>query len=123
MFTHCIFFDPSLALEADVRRKEKGNSVPYGVNWGHPGDELLDVPIDEFDPSYDSSEEIFEKAYAAHKKSSITIEVDWADLVKEAEILNDDDFQSPSTSKQLANSDCYDDSIFFQASISHLVYF
>jgi hypothetical protein len=65
--------------------KGKGHSVPINVNWGQPGDELLDVPMDSLDPSYDSSEELFERAFTTHKKSATTLEVDWADLVKEAQ--------------------------------------
>jgi hypothetical protein len=51
----------------------------------------MEAPLDELDPSYDSAEENFEKAFAAHKKSvqKIEVEVDWADLVNEAQNSNE----------------------------------
>ena len=78
-------------IEHELRRRGKAHSVPLVVNWGHPGDELFEAPLDELDPSYDSAEENFEKAYAAHKKNvqKIEVEVDWADLVNEAHSSNE----------------------------------
>ena len=45
------------------------------ANWGRPGDELLDVPIDHMDPSYDSAEELMERAFGKYAKCS---NFDWA---------------------------------------------
>ena len=96
-----------------ARRKVKSNFVPYCVNWGRPGDELLDVPIDSRDPSYDSAEENFEKVYFAHKSSSQTVEVDWAVFVKEAEFADD---RNKSTNLLLSSDNDHgdSDSFFFE---------
>ena len=46
--------------------------------------------IDFLDPSYDSSEESVELAFAAHKKGFNTVEVEWSDIVKEAQAYMED---------------------------------
>ena len=46
-------------LDKDIRRKGKAISNLHSPNWGQPGDELLEAPMDHFDPSYDSTEERF----------------------------------------------------------------
>ncbi len=33
------------------------------ANWGRPGDEMVQVDLDEYDPAYDSADDLFDRAF------------------------------------------------------------
>ena len=47
------------------------------VNWGRPGDELVDTFLDEHDPAYDSADELFETAFGSRSRNT---QYDWSGL-------------------------------------------
>jgi hypothetical protein len=50
------------------------------VDWGHPGDEMLDDDaIDERDPCYDSADELFEAAFGSCVRNT---KYDWATVAQ-----------------------------------------
>ena len=69
-----------MSLNENSKRMGAGKA-----NWGRPGDELLEVSLDEHDPAYDSSEELFQTAFDGCAVSNPRF--DWA-LVTE---LSDED--------------------------------
>ena len=55
------------------------------ANWGRPGDELVEVSLDEHDPAYDSAEELFEAAFGGCAVRNPRL--DWAAITE----LSDED--------------------------------
>jgi hypothetical protein len=60
------------------------------VNWGRPGDELIESAVDEHVPAYDSADELFENACGSNSRNT---QYDWsilADLTEEDELAMDE---------------------------------
>jgi hypothetical protein len=60
------------------------------VNWGQPGDELLDTVVDEHDPAYDSADELFETAFGSKSRNTQYDSSALADLTDEDELAMDE---------------------------------
>jgi len=71
---------------AAVNELPKRRAAGKVVDWGRPGDEMLDDgAIDERDPSYDSADELFEAAFGSCVRNT---QYDWAAV---AELSAEDD--------------------------------
>jgi len=71
----------STALSENSKRMGAGKA-----NWGRPGDELVEVSLDEHDPAYDSAEELLEAAFGSCAARNPRFE--WAAV---AELTNEDE--------------------------------
>jgi hypothetical protein len=51
------------------------------ANWGRPGDEMVEVDLDEYDPAYDSAEELYDRAFGVPAPKNF----DWSTMTEFSE--------------------------------------
>jgi len=71
-------------VSADMFHLKSKKAGAGKANWGRPGDEMNEVPLDEHDPAYDSADELFDKAFGGKHRNT---QFDWA----AAQDLSDED--------------------------------